>query len=303
MAITKFTPQQVPFEASPNLRAFLEDQMRSIAPLLNDAAQRSEDETIFGDWEFTGGLVIPESAVTAHQAALSIAETQIPDGSILARVAANETIQGAWTFNQGIALNNKNLTGVGSVHINDPGGSEGILWLGGNRWRIVESPDDISNAQGDLQFIQRTTRRMTLRTNGELNLPGNMVIGGNLNIPAGPIASGSYIPAVTGVTNTSGTTTFAAQFLRVGNVVTVSGRFNVNVTTGGLNTEANVSLPIASDFTTLQQGCGVVGSNSPGQTVVGGFFSLLARNKVQVRFTPSSSGNHGLSFTFTYQVL
>lgn len=41
---------------------------------------------------------VAESNVTQHQAALSIAETQIPDGSILARVAGTEAISGVWTF-------------------------------------------------------------------------------------------------------------------------------------------------------------------------------------------------------------
>lgn len=41
---------------------------------------------------------VPASAVTQHQAALSIAETQIADGSILARVGGNETVTGAWNF-------------------------------------------------------------------------------------------------------------------------------------------------------------------------------------------------------------
>jgi hypothetical protein len=38
------------------------------------------------------------SSVTQHQASLSIAETQIPNGSILARVASAETISGTWTI-------------------------------------------------------------------------------------------------------------------------------------------------------------------------------------------------------------
>lgn len=42
---------------------------------------------------------IAQSNVTQHQAALTIAETQITDGSLLARVAANETITGRWLFN------------------------------------------------------------------------------------------------------------------------------------------------------------------------------------------------------------
>lgn len=41
---------------------------------------------------------ISESSVTQHEAALSIVETQIVDGAILARVASAETISGNWTF-------------------------------------------------------------------------------------------------------------------------------------------------------------------------------------------------------------
>ena len=42
---------------------------------------------------------IPEAAVTAHEAALAILESQIVDGGILARLAAAETVVGDWTFN------------------------------------------------------------------------------------------------------------------------------------------------------------------------------------------------------------
>ncbi len=42
---------------------------------------------------------ISQSSVTQYQANLSIAETQIPNGSLLARNADNETITGNWTFN------------------------------------------------------------------------------------------------------------------------------------------------------------------------------------------------------------
>lgn len=41
---------------------------------------------------------IATSNVTQHQASLSIAETQITDGTLLARNAGNETISGNWTF-------------------------------------------------------------------------------------------------------------------------------------------------------------------------------------------------------------
>lgn len=52
---------------------------------------------------------IAQSNVTQHEAALTILETQITDGSVLARVGGNETISGNWTFN-------------GTTVFNEPGG-------------------------------------------------------------------------------------------------------------------------------------------------------------------------------------
>lgn len=48
--------------------------------------------------------------VTQWQASLSIAETQIPDGTILCRVAGNEAITGAWTFNTSLPSSTINPT-------------------------------------------------------------------------------------------------------------------------------------------------------------------------------------------------
>lgn len=44
---------------------------------------------------------VPASAVTQHQASLTIAESQITDSTILARNAAAETISGSWTVSGG----------------------------------------------------------------------------------------------------------------------------------------------------------------------------------------------------------
>jgi hypothetical protein len=41
---------------------------------------------------------VAASNVTQHQAALTIAETQITDGAVLARVGGNEAVTGSWTF-------------------------------------------------------------------------------------------------------------------------------------------------------------------------------------------------------------
>ena len=65
----------------------------------NTLLHAASNVTVTGTWTFSGTLTIPlattvEGAVTQHQAALSIAETQIPDGTVLARVGSNETVTG-----------------------------------------------------------------------------------------------------------------------------------------------------------------------------------------------------------------
>jgi hypothetical protein len=47
---------------------------------------------------------IAASNVTQHQAALTILESQITDGSLLARNAGNETISGTWTFSNAVTI-------------------------------------------------------------------------------------------------------------------------------------------------------------------------------------------------------
>ena len=65
-----------------------------------------------------------------------------------------------------INMNNGTLSNVNHITINDPGASEGIQWLNGNDWRIYESPDNMSNSSGNLQFTQGTTFRFRVDTSG-----------------------------------------------------------------------------------------------------------------------------------------
>lgn len=50
---------------------------------------------------------ISASAVTQHEGALTIQEGQIPDGSTLARLAADESVSGSWTFTSDVTAEGK----------------------------------------------------------------------------------------------------------------------------------------------------------------------------------------------------
>jgi hypothetical protein len=62
--------------------------------------------TLTGNYTFNGTVTIPQATVTAHEAALTILESQITDSTILARVASGETISAGWTFSASPTINN-----------------------------------------------------------------------------------------------------------------------------------------------------------------------------------------------------
>lgn len=56
---------------------------------------------------------------TAATTSIEIAESQITDGSVLARIAANETISGTWTFSNAPTLAGTNVTAIPEANITD----------------------------------------------------------------------------------------------------------------------------------------------------------------------------------------
>lgn len=121
------------------------------------------------------------------------------------------------------------------------------------------------------------------------------------------IASGTYTPTLTSVANISATTARQCQWVRVGNVVTVSGQFDATHTaTGTVASEVGVSLPIASSFTTAYQAGGTSNSYQSGA----GFLNAQSidadatNDRARVRWMNSAaSGSTSYMFSFSYEVL
>jgi len=105
---------------------------------------------------------VQQSNVTQHQAALSIAETQIPDGAIFARVAANETISGAWAFTDDIFL-----TATKKLYLD----------TGSNTYVVESASDTISIVTGGTVSAVLTA--------GAAAFNGTGAFGGNLGITSG----------------------------------------------------------------------------------------------------------------------
>jgi hypothetical protein len=114
------------------------------------------------------------------------------------------------------------------------------------------------------------------------------------------LASGTYTPTLTNVTNVASSTSYTAQYLRVGSVVTVSGRVDIDPTASGF-IRIEMSLPIASNFSAVED-AGGVGSVDAGIT---GAFAILADtadDRVYMAGVLPSTSNTGCAYTYTYRI-
>lgn len=113
--------------------------------------------------------------------------------------------------------------------------------------------------------------------------------------------SGTYTPTLTNTTNLTGSTAYVCQYMRVGNVVTVSGRVDVDPTIAG-SAVLGISLPIPSNFANSNE-CGGVAFASG---IAGQGAAILAdatNNRATMQWIAADITNQPMFFSFTYLVI
>lgn len=116
------------------------------------------------------------------------------------------------------------------------------------------------------------------------------------------LAAGVYTPTLTNVANLDASTAFQAQYLRVGSVVTVSGRVSVDPTLTATSTQLGISLPIASNFGATED-CGGVAAAS---AIAGQSAAILAdttNDRAQMQWISTDITAQTMTFTFTYRII
>ncbi len=117
------------------------------------------------------------------------------------------------------------------------------------------------------------------------------------------IASGTYTPTLTNTTNIAASTARQCQWIRVGNVVTVSGAVDIDPTTANIATTLGMSLPIASTTGAISNLGGVATGNNATPISLFGIYADTVNNRA--KFETSVIGdvaNRTYEFTFTYLV-
>lgn len=116
------------------------------------------------------------------------------------------------------------------------------------------------------------------------------------------IASGTYTPTLTNVTNVAASTARLCTWLRVGNSVRVWGQLDIDLTTTLLASEIGVSLPIASALTTAYQLAGT--ANAIAFQANWGIQADAVNDRAQFKATGIASvTNDTYTFDFGYEVL
>jgi hypothetical protein len=116
-----------------------------------------------------------------------------------------------------------------------------------------------------------------------------------------PPNSGTYTPTLFNTTNVAASTAYVAHWMRVGNIVTVAGRVDIDPTTTGISTVLGVSLPIASDFANDSEigGCCNAVANISALAVWGD----VTNNRALIQGIVGSASAFAAMFTFTYRVI
>ncbi len=188
--------------------------------------------------------------------------------------------------------------------------------------RIFNAADGNSNLMigllaagaGVVRFLTQNIERLRIGAAGQLGLGGAnfgtvgqaLVSGGSAGAAAwGPtLASGTYTPTLTNGANVAASTAFACQFLRVGQIVTVSGSVFMTPTAALADTTLVMSLPIASALTAAAQAGGSGASQTAGS--FGESCAIVAEpvtDAASFLFRPVSTAAKTYAFSFTYQML
>jgi len=114
--------------------------------------------------------------------------------------------------------------------------------------------------------------------------------------------SGTYTPTLTNVANLGASTAYQCQWIRVGNIVNVSGKVDVDPTLTATATQLGISLPVASNIGAAEDCAGTAfasGIAGQGAAIIGD----AANNRAEMNWIATDITNQPMYFTFQYEVI
>lgn len=128
----------------------------------------------------------------------------------------------------------------------------------------------------------------------------------NLKVPVGgttvsSLDHGVYTPTITNVANLAASTAYQCQYVRVGTVVTVSGKVDIDVT-AAVATQVGISLPIASNIG-ANEDLGGTASSAATLTESAAILGDATNDRAEMQFVAINITNRSWYFQFSYRVI
>ena len=131
------------------------------------------------------------------------------------------------------------------------------------------------------------------------NHTGTQVMATISDLPV--LASDVYTATLTGVTNIDWVTSLQGQYIRVGSIVTVSGKGTIDPTGAGAS-EVGIALPVASNIGAVEDCCGVAAWTGIAQESAG-ITGDITNNRAAIRWVATDITSQEVTFTFTYEII
>lgn len=196
------------------------------------------------------------------------------------------------------------LTGSRTITFQDANGTVAFLSdittpstdFDDEEFSIHDNGDATKKVQFEVSGVATTTTRVVTVQNSD----GTMAY--LSDIPDITLQSGTYTPTRSAEANLdSNVTMTAAQYMRVGDTVTVSGRFTANPTAAGA-ASFEIDLPIASNIGAAEHVAGVAfcgGVAGQGAEIIG----VAANDTAKFQWIAVDLSSKVWSYSFTYQVI
>lgn len=190
----------------------------------------------------------------------------------------------------------------GYVLITDSAQSGGMKWGIDPALDLVTTAGDILYATAADVLARLGIGAATTVLHGGASAPsyGQVVYA---DMSSGFIVAGTYLPTLTNGANVAASTAYNCNYVRVGSVVMVSGRVDIDPTSAATATQLGMSLPIASNIGANEDCAGTIAANAI-QFLSGAIYGDVANDRANIHFvSDAGAANNSFFFSFIYRII